>query len=203
MDRATQERIFEPFFTTKAPGEGTGLGLAVVHGVIKNHGGAIVVSSEWGVGTTFTVYLPVYDRPRTPILAEPDSVPRGKGERILFVDDEEALVLLGQSMLEDLGYRVTTSTDSTEALSAFSSQPEDFDLVITDQSMPRLNGADFAKALLEIRPALPIILVTGYSAGLSQEKARATGIRELIAKPYPLQVLGDAIRRSLVQTKEE
>ncbi len=203
MNRASQERIFEPFFTTKAPGEGTGLGLAVVHGVIKNHGGAIVISSELGAGTTFMVYLPVCDRRPSPTLQELDSVPRGSGERILFVDDEVALVSLGQSMLEDLGYRVTTKTDSVEALAAFTSQPEDFDLVITDVTMPRLNGAELATALLEIRPTLPIILVSGYSAGLSQEKARAMGIRELIAKPCGIQVLGDAIRRSLVETKEE
>ncbi|MGI9166403.1 MAG: PAS domain S-box protein, partial [Pyrinomonadaceae bacterium] len=203
MDRATPERIFEPFFTTKAPGEGTGLGLAVVHGVIRNHEGAIVVSSELGVGTTFSVYLPVYDRPPARIVDESDSVSRGQGEHILFVDDEEALASLGQSMLEDLGYRVTPMVDSVEALAAFRSQPEDFDLVITDQAMPRLSGADLATALLEIRPALPVILVTGYSAGMTHEKARATGIREMLPKPCPIQALGEAIRRSLVQTEKE
>ena len=199
MDRATQERIFEPFFTTRAPGEGTGLGLAVVHGVIKNHEGAIVISSALGVGTTFSVYLPVYDLPSAPIIQESDSLPRGKGEHILFVDDEEALVSLGHSMLEELGYRVTTMVDSVEALAAFRSQPEDFDLVITDQTMPRLKGADLAAALLEIRPALPIILATGYSAGMTNEKARAMGFQELLPKPYPIQALGEAIQRSLVQ----
>jgi PAS domain S-box-containing protein len=203
MDRATQERIFEPFFTTKAPGEGTGLGLAVVHGVIKNHEGAIVISSALGVGTTFGVYLPVFDGPPALILHESDSVPRGKGEHILFVDDEEMLVSLGKLVLEDLGYRVTSMVDSVEALAAFRSQPEHFDLVITDQTMPRLSGAELATALLEIRPALPIILVTGYSAGMTDEKARATGFRESLPKPCPIPALGEAIRRSLVQTKKE
>jgi len=202
MDRATQERIFEPFFTTRAPGEGTGLGLAVVHGVVKNHEGAIVISSKLGVGTTFTVYLPVFDGPPAPIVLEADAVPRGKGEHILFVDDEEALVRLGQTMLEGLGYRVTTMIDSVEALAAFRSQPDDFDLVITDQNMSRLSGSDFAIALLEIRPALPIILVTGYSAGMTEEKARAIGILELLPKPCPIQSLAMTIRRSLVHLKE-
>lgn len=203
MDRATQERIFEPFFTTKAPGEGTGLGLAVVHGVVKNHGGAIVVSSEIGLGTSFAIYLPVCDRPPDPTLHKPDPVPQGKGERILFVDDEEALVVLGKLTLEDLGYRVTTMVDSVDALAAFRSQPEAFDLVITDYTMPRLNGADLATALLEIRPALPIILTTGYSAGMTQEKAIATGFRELLPKPCPIETLAAAIRRSLVRAKKE
>lgn len=202
MDRATQGRIFEPFFTTKAPGEGTGLGLAVVHGVIKNHGGAIAVYSEMGVGTTFSIYLPVYDRRRAAIIHEPDSLPRGNGEHILFVDDEEALVSLGISMLEDLGYRVTTWTDSSEALAAFRSRPQDFDLVITDQAMPRLNGGDLARALLEIRPTLPIILLTGYSTTMSFEKAKAIGIGELLFKPYTMQALGEAIRRALERSEK-
>lgn len=200
MDRAMQERIFEPFFTTKAPGEGTGLGLAVVHGVIKNHGGAIAVLSEPGVGTTFSIYLPVYERLQAAIIHESDSMPRGNGEHILFVDDEEALVSLGKSMLEVLGYRVTTWTDSSEALAAFRSQPQDFDLVITDQTMPHLNGGDLATALLGIRPTLPIILLTGYNATMSFEQAKAIGIRELLFKPNTMQALGEAVRRALDQS---
>jgi len=204
MDRSTQERIFEPFFTTKAPGQGTGLGLAVVHGVIKNHDGAIVVSSTLGEGSSFSIYLPAaYDRTPTASIAEPHSAPLGKGEHILFVDDEEALVLLGESMLADLGYRVTAMIDSGKALAAFRSQPDDFDLVITDQTMPRLSGTDLATALLEIRPELPIILATGYSAGMTLGNARAKGFRELLPKPFPIRALGEAIQRSLLQKKEE
>jgi len=197
MDRAAQERIFEPFFTTKAPGEGTGLGLAVVDGVVKNHGGAIVVSSELGVGTTFSIYLPVYERLQAAISHESDSVPRGNGEHIMFVDDEEALVTLGKSMLEDLGYRVTTWTDSSEALAAFRSKPQDFDLVITDQTMPHLNGGELATALLGIRPTLPVILLTGYSTIMTFEKAKEIGIGELLIKPNTMQALGKAIHRAL------
>jgi PAS domain S-box-containing protein len=199
MDHATRERIFEPFFTTKGPGEGTGLGLAVVHGVIKNHGGAIAVLSEPGVGTTFSIYLPVYERLQATVIHESDPLPLGYGEHILFVDDEEALVSLGKSMLEELGYRVTTKTDSSEALAAFRSQPQDFELVITDQTMPHLTGADLATALLEIRPTLPIIMVTGYSTTMSPEKAKVIGIGELLFKPYTMQALGEAIRRALDQ----
>jgi len=203
MDYATQARIFEPFFTTKAPGEGTGLGLAVVHCIIKNHGGVIVVSSELGEGTTFSIYLPVYDRRHRALDKKTDHLPRGNGEHILFVDDEEVLVSLGKSMLEYLGYRVTTRTDSIGALEIFRSQPEDFDMVITDQTMPHLSGADLATALLETRPALPVILVTGYSSDINHEKAKAIGIRELLSKPNTIQSLADSIRRVLGQSRKE
>jgi PAS domain S-box-containing protein len=203
MDRAIQERIFEPFFTTKATGEGTGLGLAVVHGIVKNHGGAITVYSEPGVGTTFNVYLPVYDGQQGVVDHTSVSVPRGDGEHILFVDDEKPLVSLAKSMLEDLGYRVTTMTNSVDALAAFRSQPQDYDLVITDQTMPHMNGADLARALLEIRPALPVILATGYSTVMTPDKARAIGIREVLFKPNTMQALGEAIQRALGESKKE
>jgi PAS domain S-box-containing protein len=197
MDLATQARIFDPFFTTKAPGEGTGLGLAVVHGVIKNHGGAITVSSEPGEGTAFSVYLPVSDCQASPVVQNSVPVPRGNGQHILFVDDEEVLVSVGKSMLEHLGYKVTTRTDSGEALAAFKARPEDFDLMITDQIMPQMDGADLARALLQIRPTMPVILTTGYSTAMSLEKAKAIGIEELLLKPNTIQTLGDAIRRAL------
>jgi PAS domain S-box-containing protein len=205
MDRATQDRMFEPFFTTSAPGEGTGLGLAVVHGVIKNHGGAITVYSEPEVGTSINIYLPVLDT--KPVDRDQASIytPPGHGERILFVDDEEALVLLGKSTLEHLGYRVLTMTDSVKALAVFRSRPHEFDLVITDQTMPQLNGADLAKALLEIRPELPIVLSTGYTSQgtMNPEKANALGIRELLFKPNTLQALAEAIQRALVHRSDE
>jgi len=121
------------------------------------------------------------------------NIPRGNGEHILFVDDEEALASLGKLMLEDIGYRVTAKTDSVESLEAFKSQPEAFDLVITDQTMPRLNGADFARSLLEIRPGLPVILLTGYSSSISPEIAKAIGIGEFLLKPCPTHVLGEAV----------
>ncbi|MCM3870340.1 MAG: PAS domain S-box protein [Pyrinomonadaceae bacterium] len=203
MDGITQARIFEPFFTTKAPGEGTGLGLAVVHGIISNHGGVITVHSEPEIGTTFNIYLSAYDGQMGAAAEQCVAVSRGNGEHILFVDDEEALVSVGKSILENLGYRVTTSTNSVEALAAFSLQPRHFDLVITDQTMPHLNGADLASALLRIRPGLPVIMTTGYSTAISPEKARAIGVRELLSKPNTTQTLGEATRRALGQSNGE
>jgi PAS domain S-box-containing protein len=203
MDRATVERIFEPFFTTKPPGSGTGLGLAVVHGVIKKHGGAITVYSEPAKGTIFNLYWPVHDRDVAPAMPRPNVIPRGAGERILFVDDEESLASLGKSMLERLGYRVTTEISSVKALKLFAGQPGGFDLVITDQTMPNMSGVDLAKALLEIRPELPVILATGYSTAINPEKAHALGIRELLLKPNTAQSLGEAIRRALGQNGKE
>jgi CheY-like chemotaxis protein len=203
MDRATLERIFEPFFTTKSPGSGTGLGLAVVHGVVKKHEGAISVYSEPGKGTTFNLYFPAHGIEAAAAVREATSVPLGKGERILFVDDEELLVSLGQSMLERLGYQVTTQTSSLQALATFTANPEHFDLVITDQTMPQMSGADLAQKLLAVRPDLPVILVTGYSTTINAEKAQAIGIREMLLKPSTMQALGEAIRRVLDASKEE
>lgn len=202
MNDATVERIFEPFFTTKPPGSGTGLGLAVVHGIIKQFGGVISVYSEVGNGTTFNIYLPTDDREAPPAPAV-TVVPRGNGEHILFVDDEEALASLGKSMLERLGYRVTTQISSVEALKTFSAQPLDFDLVITDQTMPFMSGAEFAKVLLEIRPQLPVILATGYSTAIDSEKAQAIGIREFLHKPNTAQSLGQAIHRALSGNRKD
>jgi PAS domain S-box-containing protein len=197
MDRATLERVFEPFFTTKAPGAGTGLGLAVVHGVVKRHEGAISVYSEPGEGTTFNLYFPVHEFETQAALPEPTSIPMGNGERILFVDDEVPLATLGKAMLERLGYRVTVQTSSLEALATFTAQSDQFDLVITDQTMPGLSGAELARLLLEIRPELPVILATGYSTTINPEKAQAMGIREMLVKPNTRQSLGEAIWRAL------
>ena len=197
MDRPTVERIFEPFFTTKAPGSGTGLGLAVVHGIVKQLEGVISVYSEVGKGTTFNIYLPIHALEEALTLPASNVVPEGKGEHILFVDDEESLASLGKSMLERLGYRVTTEISSIEALKVFSAQPHDFDLVITDQTMPHMSGVEFAKVLLGIRPELPVILATGYSSAINPEKAQAIGIREFLFKPNTAQSLGEAIQRAL------
>jgi len=203
MDQATAERIFEPFFTTKAPGSGTGLGLAVVHGIVKTHGGVISVYSEAGMGTTFTLFLPVHNREGTTPPLESNLVPRGNGEHVLFVDDEESLASLGKAMLERLGYRVTTEISSIEALKVFSSRPHDFDLVITDQTMPNMSGVELAKVMRGIRPELPVILATGYSTTINPEKARALGIQELLLKPNTAQSLSEAIRRALGSNRED
>lgn len=196
MDRAIRERIFDPFFTTKRPGEGTGMGLAVVHGIVKSYGGVLVVDSELGKGSTFNVFFP---RVEGDFLPEIDSVaplPKGK-ERILFVDDEEDLVAMVQQMLEPLGYGVVTKTNSLEALEVFKAQPDQFALVITDQTMPHMTGADLAKELMCIRPDIPIILCTGFSEIINADEAKALGIREFVMKPFTTSEITETMRRVL------
>jgi PAS domain S-box-containing protein len=197
MKHAILERIFDPYFTTKGPGEGTGLGLAVVHGIVKGHGGAIQVESEPGKGTTFDILLPAIDQGGVAEI-EPDvrTAPRGT-ERILFVDDEESLVLTGREMLEGLGYRVTATRSSREALEIFCARPDQFDLVITDMTMPHITGSELARDMLKIRADIPVILCTGYSDIMTPEKAKEMGIREFLVKPIPLRDLADAIRKAL------
>ena len=196
MDEAVQKRIFEPFFTTKEKGQGTGLGLAVVYGIVKAHQGTITVSSEPGLGSTFTVYLPRYTSGDKTEPVAGRSVPGGT-ERILFVDDEEALVELTGGLLHGLGYQVVGTTDSLDALQTFSERPDAFDLVITDQTMPRMTGAVLAQKLKEIRPDIPVILCTGYSETISQEKAESMGIDGFVMKPLSKTELGETIRRML------
>jgi signal transduction histidine kinase/ActR/RegA family two-component response regulator/HAMP domain-containing protein len=203
IEPAVLDRIFDPFFTTKAPGSGTGLGLAVVHGVVKSHGGAISVYSEQGKGTTFNLYFPVHEAQADAAPVESISIAKGNGERILFVDDEAPLAAVGKSMLERLGYRVTEKTNSLDALAAFTAQPGQFDLVITDQTMPNLSGAELAKLMLKIRPELPVILATGYSTTINAEKANAIGIREMLLKPNTAQTMSEAVRRALGQNGKE
>jgi PAS domain S-box-containing protein len=203
MNQATAERIFEPFFTTKPQGSGTGLGLAVVHGIVKSHGGAISVYSEASMGTTFTLHLPVYSRPATELPHRSTVVPPGNGEHVLFVDDEESLASLGKAMLERLGYRVTTEISSIEALKVFRSRPHDFQLVITDQTMPHMSGVELARVMRGIRPDLPVILATGFSTKINAEQAQAIGIQELLLKPNTAQSLGEAIRRALKSNSKD
>ena len=196
------KRIFEPFFTTKEVGEGTGMGLPVVYGVVKSLHGTITVESEPGAGSTFRVFLPIAWTDEKPEGSEAQVAPKGT-ERILFVDDEEMLTEWGQAALERLGYSVTALTDSTEALKLFSSDPSRFDLVITDQTMPKLTGMDLARKLLTIRNNIPIILYTGHSDSTSREKAKEAGIREFLMKPLEKQQLAEAIRRVLQTTEPE
>jgi len=197
MSRATIARIFEPFFTTKGPGEGTGLGLSVVHGIMQSHGGAITVYSQPGEGTVFHLYFPITTETSKETAASVEEVPVGHGERILFVDDEMPLALLGQNMLEELGYVVESKTNVADALALVRANPTAFDLVITDLTMPLMLGTDFAQELLQIRPNLPIILTTGYSANLTQERVREMGICEIMLKPHTMQSLGLAVHRVL------
>jgi signal transduction histidine kinase/ActR/RegA family two-component response regulator len=192
------ERIFDPFFTTKPRGEGTGMGLSVVHGIVANHGGAIAVESAPGRGTRFDVYLPRCDATEPPEI--PVEAPtRGRGERILLVDDEPLLARIGGATLERLGYRVSSYTDVREALEAFRADPDAFDLVITDQTMPQVTGETLARELLRLRPRLPIILCTGFSHTTTEDKARSLGIRALLMKPVSRQELCLTVQRLLME----
>ena len=202
MDRATQERIFEPFFTTKEPGEGTGLGLAVIHGIMHSHEGAVTVYSQPGQGTVFHLYFPVLAGAAAESIPAERKIVPGHGERILFVDDEESLVSLGRKILTRLGYVVEAETSAAMALDMVSRRPEyHYDLVITDLTMPGMTGIEFARLLLEIRPKLPVILTTGYSASLTAGQIQVMGIRELLLKPVTPQGLGEAVHRALAAAK--
>jgi PAS domain S-box-containing protein len=197
MSEATKARIFEPFFTTKGPGEGTGLGLSVVHGIMQTHGGAITVYSQPGEGSVFHLYFPASDGEAAATAATSTAIPAGNGARILIVDDEKALALLGQKMLEELGYVVENTTSAAQALALVRANPEAFDLVITDLTMPGMLGTELARELLLLRPDLPVILTTGYTATLTEERVREQGIRELLLKPHTLQSLGVTIHHVL------
>jgi PAS domain S-box-containing protein len=197
MDAATLERIFEPYFTTKSKGEGTGLGLAVVHGIMQNCGGEISVSSRIGAGTTFHLYFPVFDREPPPAEEQTDLPLQTGRERILVVDDEEPLATLFKQMLERLGYQVRAFTDSEEALHAFSRNPRHFDLLFTDMTMPKMTGEQLARQVLDIRPDLPVILCTGYNEMMTAEKAEELGIARLVMKPVRQQELALIIRKVL------
>jgi PAS domain S-box-containing protein len=188
--------VFEPYFTTKGPSEGTGLGLAVVHGIVESYGGKISVDSKLGRGTVFTIHIPVTrNRNHHPSHASED-LPHGT-ERILFVDDEAPIAKLGQSILQRLGYAVTARTSSIEALELFRAKPDDFDLVITDMTMPNITGDILAAKIREIRADIPVILCTGYSKGISDQAAAQIGIKAFIYKPVTKADLAKTIRKVL------
>jgi PAS domain S-box-containing protein len=197
MDRLTKSRVFEPFFTTKGPGAGTGLGLAVVHGIMHDHEGAIDLESEPGKGTTVRCFFPSLmaeadDRPEGPGI-----VRRGKGERILFVEDEPALAQVGARRLVRLGYQVATETDSSRALEMVQARPDAFDLLITDYSMPLLNGIQLGQALRDVAPGMAIILITGNVEGLSAAEIESAGVGLVLHKPATTQQLGEGIQTVL------
>ncbi len=196
MEKAILDRIFDPFFTTKEPGEGTGMGLAVVMGIIKSHGGIITVDSEIGKGSTFNVFLPVIQQDVEQEVRTKAPIPTGN-ERILFIDDEKTLVDLGRQILQRLGYEVTIRTSSVEALELFMEQPHKFDLVITDMTMPNMTGDELAGKLMNIRADIPVILCTGYSERISKERANDLGIKEFILKPIVMRELAKTVRNVL------
>ncbi len=197
MDHATLERVFDPFFTTKPVGEGTGLGLAVVHGIMKSHDGSISVQSQLGQGSTFHLYFPVVEKETVVRESESASIPRGAGEHILLVDDEPALAELGKKILMRLGYTVTTKTSALEAIEAVRQQAKPFDLVITDLTMPAMDGINLGNQLRQMQPHLKMVLTTGYGGVVTAEKARELGFRELMIKPATARIMGETIHRIL------
>jgi PAS domain S-box-containing protein len=197
MSSETIEHIFDPFFTTKPTGEGTGLGLSVVHGIVASHGGTITVSSEQGFGSTFTVYLPKLLEEQAGDSGDGGrSIARGH-ERILFIDDEKDLAAMGDEMLTGLGYRVTSKTGAREALALFRLDPYAFDLVITDQTMPEMTGVELAQEILAARADLPIIMCTGFSHLVDNETARAAGVTAFAMKPLTKKEMAMTIRTVL------
>jgi CheY-like chemotaxis protein len=191
-----RDRIFDPYFTTKEIGKGTGMGLSIVHGIARSCGGYVSCHSQPGEGTVFHVFLPVLLQQPPPETKPIASIPVGT-ERILFIDDEKMLADLGRSTLQRLGYKVTVRTSSLEALTTFENQPDSFDLVITDQTMPGMTGIDLARRIQQLRPQLPIILCTGYSSLISEDQARAMGIKGFALKPVTKKDIATLIRKVL------
>jgi PAS domain S-box-containing protein len=196
MERAVIDRIFDPYYTTKSLGEGTGMGLATVHGIVNDHGGRIFVESVPGEGSVFSVFFPVLENPAASVPSQAPEYPTGS-ERILFVDDEDLLVEVGVEMLKDLGYDVVGVTRSEEALELFREQPEKYDLVITDMTMPGMTGDQMAVKMMRHRPGIPIIICTGFSKRMSAMEAASTGIRAFLMKPITVEELSRTIREVL------
>lgn len=196
IDPLLMERIFEPYFTTKERGEGTGLGLAVVHGIVQAYNGSISCSSEPGVGTSVEILLPLANYGSEDEILRKEAITGGK-ERILFVDDEAAIVDVHAKMLRSLGYSVVATLSSVDALEHFEATPDQFDLVITDMTMPEMTGAELSMKLLEIRPELPILMCTGFSEQIDPKKALEIGIKGFLMKPVGLREMETNIRRLL------
>jgi len=196
IDPEIKNRIFDPYFTTKEVGKGSGIGLSVVHGIVKNHNGAISVDSKFGKGTTFSILFPVAEEEAV-IETEPVEKLSTGNERILIVDDEESMAEIGRRRLERLGYRVEAKTNSIEALELFRADPDQFDLVITDMTMPHITGDKLVKEILKIRPDMPTILCTGFSEKIDEEKAKEIGVRQYIEKPFDRGKLSRLVRKVL------
>ncbi|MGV8075240.1 MAG: PAS domain S-box protein [Syntrophobacteraceae bacterium] len=195
MDLQSMERIFDPYFTTKDEGKGSGLGLAVVHGIVRRHDGALSVTSAPGKGSTFRIYIPRMEKAAVTTMEMPQAVPIGT-ERILLVDDEHAVVGMGTAILERLGYKVTSETDSLRALEIFRAGPNDFELIITDYTMPKLTGVDLAEEVRRIRPDVPIIICTGFIEEITSDRLKELRM-EFLTKPYGMKQIAEIVRRIL------
>jgi CheY-like chemotaxis protein len=201
MSPDVMSRIFDPFFSTKPVNEGTGLGLAVVHGIVTDHGGAIEVESRVGEGTSFHIWLPAAGRGRPSALSAEPLMPEAGTERILLVDDEEIVREVLEKGLQRLGYRVSPAPSGQIALARFEASPNTFDLVITDQTMPQMSGLQLCAALHEQRPDLPVILATGYSPEVAGRDAASLGLVGILTKPINFAELTRLIRRALDRSK--
>jgi nitrogen-specific signal transduction histidine kinase len=198
---AVLERMFDPFFTTKRVGDGTGLGLALVHGIVADFGGVIDVTTQVGAGTTFTIWLPAAGQmPKLP--AKPaGELPRGNGETVMIVDDERPLVTLAEETLAELGYEPVGFDSSLAALQAFRAEPKRFDLVLTDETMPDLTGTELAREMRQLRPDIPIILMSGYSGALLSERAQAAEVMDVLRKPLVRRDIAVPVARILQASK--
>jgi len=201
MEDATLKRIFEPFFTTKKQGEGTGLGLAVVHGIVRDHEGAIAVESEMGKGTKIEVFLPEHIGEPSAVQVSPTALPRGKGERILLVDDEEALCLSLTALLTRLGYQVVARSQPEAALEVFARTPAEFALVLTDLTMPGMTGLQLAEKVLQLSPDARVVLMSGFSGTWTRGSVRTLGLIDMLVKPLNASALAEGVARAIAEPR--
>jgi CheY-like chemotaxis protein len=202
MDAATLERAFEPFFSTKKPGEASGLGLSIVHGIVRSLGGVIDVQTEPGRGTRFSLYLSVNEELTTTRMPPVPIEPRPSHGRVLLVDDDRAVLAVCRELLELLGYEVMPAGDPHSALERFRADPDRFDAVVTDQTMPRMTGIELAEALVRVRPSIPIVLTTGFAEADVFDRRQRLPIAEVVSKPYSLEDLGAALSRALQRGRD-
>ncbi|MDK9707493.1 MAG: ATP-binding protein [Desulforhopalus sp.] len=197
MERAVLDKIFDPYFTTKPHGQGTGMGLAVVHGIVKSHEGLITVYSEPGKGTSFQIYFPeLVEKPSLPEIDNDKEIPTGT-ERILLVDDETLVAQMQALLLESLGYSVTQETDPLRTLQIFNANPNAYDLIVTDMTMPKMNGAALTQNILAIRPDISVVLCTGFSELVNEAKARSLGVKAFAMKPLTRKTIAKIVRKAL------
>jgi CheY-like chemotaxis protein len=205
MDKATLDRVFDPFFTTKPVGRGTGLGLSVVDGIMRSHDGSVIVSSEPGRGATFRLHFPAAPATDAPSAVETKRAQsdfsgveaQGHGRRVMYIDDEEALVYLMTRVLQKSGYRVTGFSDAEQALGELRDRPRDFDVIVTDLSMPGMSGFHVARAIQQIRDDLPVVITSGYVRAEDRETAKEVGVRDLVLKPDTVEELGRVLEKLL------